>query len=67
MKLVIEKGADVNLQIKSGCTALILAADRGYETVIKLLIEKGADVNHQLENDGATAPMLAAEKDEWPS
>ena len=47
VKLLIDKGADVNAQDTMGWTALILAADKGNLEIVRLLIEKGADVNAQ--------------------
>ncbi len=43
MKLLIEKGADVNAG--NGWTPLHEAAAEGHLEVVKVLIEKGADVN----------------------
>ena len=44
-ELLIEKGADVNAQMKGGGTALWWAADRGRVENVRLLIEKGAISN----------------------
>ena len=43
VKLLIEKGAEINAKDKSGWTALMLAARGGYPEIVKMLIEKGAD------------------------
>ncbi|MDN5247985.1 MAG: ankyrin repeat domain-containing protein [Wolbachia endosymbiont of Tyrophagus putrescentiae] len=59
VKLLIEKGAKVNLQNKNGRTPLHLAAGSGGTSVVKLLIEKEAKVNLQDKN-GRTPLHLAA-------
>jgi ankyrin repeat protein len=59
-KLLIEKGANVNLKDSmTGDTPLTDAAMQGYTEVVKLLLEKGADV-HVKNVAGYTALMLAA-------
>ena len=46
VKMLIEKGADVNPVVdKNGATALHFASYYGYSEIVKMLIEKGADVN----------------------
>ena len=42
-KLLIDKGADVNIKAKNGSTALIEAAGNSYE-IFKLLLTKGAEI-----------------------
>jgi len=44
-----------------GKTALMFAAERGYDEIVKLLINQGADINKQDKN-GKTALLLACEK-----
>jgi ankyrin repeat protein len=44
MKLLLEKGADVECKDKWGQTPLWFAVGMGHEAVAKLLLEKGADV-----------------------
>jgi len=56
---LINQGADVNEQNKSGETALMSAAEDGQRDVCELLIAKGANVNAQ-NNSGETALMKAA-------
>eukprot|EP00919_Chromeraceae_sp_WS-2016_P008855 GHVR01020799.1.p1 GENE.GHVR01020799.1~~GHVR01020799.1.p1 ORF type:complete len:114 (+),score=4.60 GHVR01020799.1:440-781(+) len=58
-RLLIERGADINLQNKEGCTALGFC-DRS--KVAKLLIENGADVNHK-DKYGKTPLMTGSESD----
>lgn len=43
--LLLENGADVNLQTKFGETALYLAANLGSQEVVQLLLDAGAEVN----------------------
>ena len=42
MKLLIEKGAELDSKDNDGRTPLSHAVSRGHEAVVKLLIEKGA-------------------------
>ena len=44
VKLLLEKGADVNAKSNTGATALICASQQGNPEVAKLLLEKGAGV-----------------------
>ena len=58
-KLLIERGADVNLQDQEGDTALHRAAQNGNDRILKMLLVKGANPN--LKNKvGGTALMWAA-------
>lgn len=45
VKLLIEDGANVNLQNGFDSTALHAAASRGYDEIVLLLLEKGANVS----------------------
>ncbi|MBO4707914.1 MAG: ankyrin repeat domain-containing protein [Elusimicrobiaceae bacterium] len=54
VKLLIDKGADINIQNEAGSTALMKAAYKGYFEIVKLLIDKGAKINLK-ERHGATA------------
>ncbi|TET38130.1 MAG: ankyrin repeat domain-containing protein [Planctomycetota bacterium] len=54
----INKGIDVDAEIKGGGTPMLMAAWKGQKGAITLLIEKGADVNAKTQ-DGYT-PLLAA-------
>jgi hypothetical protein len=61
VKLLLEKGADVNAKDNEGWHPLQLAAKRGDLELIKVLLENGAEVNAS--NDlGGTALMSAARR-----
>ena len=45
VRLLLEKGADINAKDPFGGTALKEAADEGRKTLVRLLLEKGADIN----------------------
>ena len=47
VKLLLERGGNVNIQDIYGDTALIWASLYGHLDIVKLLLEKGADVNIQ--------------------
>jgi ankyrin repeat protein len=57
VRLLLEKGADVEAKTTFGETALPIAARGGHEAVVRLLLEKGADVEA---NNGWTALHWAA-------
>lgn len=60
MRLLIDKGADVNARSAAGATALMWAATDLAK--VRLLIERGADVN-AFSDSGRTALQLAAMSD----
>ena len=60
-KLLLDHGADPNIQNEYGYTALIYTSLHGYLDIVKLLLEHGADVNIQNEV-GNTALHLARTK-----
>ena len=64
VKLLINKGADINARGKSDKTALTVAASAGRWDMVKYLVEKGADINATGEND-KTALMVAANAGRW--
>ena len=58
VELLLQRGAEINLQSSEGVTALMDAAGNGHERVVDLLIRRGAEIN--LQSDGGTALMMAA-------
>ena len=44
-ELLLQRGAEVNLQNSDGWTALMQAAINGHERVVELLLQRGADAN----------------------
>lgn len=65
VRLLIEKGAEVNLVHKGYGTAPTFAAAKGRTKVVKLLLAQGALVD-ALGNNGATALILAARSGHTP-
>ena len=61
MRLLLDKGADVNAKSAAGATALMWAA--ADPAKVKLLVERGADVKAVSES-GRTALLLAAMSDQ---
>jgi ankyrin repeat protein len=61
VKLLLEKGADMEYKSNSGWTPLWRAAEMGHEAVVKLLLEKGADVESKGGYYGLTPLSWAAE------
>ena len=64
VKVVLQKGVDVNAKTRYGATALHYACDRGHLEVVRFLIERGADVNARAEIDcngmGGQTPIFHA-------
>jgi ankyrin repeat protein len=59
VKLLLDKGADINERDSDNATALLRASQNGLMEVVKLLLNKGADVNVRNIND-ATPLMVAS-------
>lgn len=45
MKLLLDNGADANIQGEDGETALYAAAIQGHKNVVQILLDRGANVN----------------------
>jgi ankyrin repeat protein len=45
--MLLNKGANVNVQSKYYSNILYAALFRGYKAVVRLLLDKGADINAQ--------------------
>jgi hypothetical protein len=58
VKLLVEKGAKLDIKNKDGDTALIDASSTGGTEIVKLLVEKGAKLDIK-NKDGKTALDLA--------
>ncbi|MFH1113810.1 MAG: ankyrin repeat domain-containing protein [Pseudomonadota bacterium] len=59
VRLLLDKGADVNAKRKDGWTVLMEAALRGHLELLRLCLDRGADVNAKT-NEEATALITAA-------
>lgn len=61
VQVLVTKGADINVQDKTGNSALMMAARNGHETVTQFLLDNGANVN-LINDDGYSALIYATEK-----
>ena len=61
VEALIAGNADVNKERRDGVTALILAAEKGHDTILRALLEAGADPSAAKHANGATALIFAAE------
>jgi ankyrin repeat protein len=64
VKLLLERGADIDSDGKYSQTPLSLAARNGHEVVVKLLLERGADVNsYDMYSQAPRKPLLVVVND----
>lgn len=61
VRMLIERGSDVNAKTTFGGTALMEASFNGHTEIVKVLLKHRADVNAK-NNDGQTALMFAKSK-----
>jgi len=62
VRLLVERGADVNAQDEEGRIALIHATEGGNTEVVQILLDKGADRSVK-DRNGHTALMIAEVRD----
>lgn len=55
-RLLLSKGANVNLLNNSMCTALHIAVNKGFTDVVRVLTEHSADVNLQVRGGCVLSP-----------
>ena len=58
MRMLLQRGASVNLQGSLGTTVLMVAADNGYTTIVQALLDAKADASLRTQ-DGYTSLMHA--------
>ena len=58
IKLLIEKGVDINIPNSNGLTLINMACYKGHTKIVKLLIENGADIN--IPNNKGYIPINSA-------
>lgn len=58
VKLLLDRGADLNIKNNKGNTALMYACLLNHEPIVKFLVDKGADLNIK-NNEGYTALDIA--------
>src|SRR3990167_4753558 len=59
VRLLLDRGANINHDNNLGATALIVAAENGHTDTVILLLDKGADINHATDY-GSTVLVYAA-------
>ena len=61
VRMLLQRGASVNVQSSNGSTALMAAAALGHTTIVQALLDAKADTSLQ-DNDGGTALMVAGQR-----
>ena len=61
LRMLLQRGASINLQTSNGTTALIAAAAFGYTTTVQMLLDAKADTSLRVTN-GSTALMVAEQR-----
>jgi len=64
VKILLKRGADVNLKSKEGNAPLMAAAFNHHESVVKILLEAGAEVNAQNQADDTALSLAREERQE---
>jgi hypothetical protein len=59
LKLLVERGANVEIQLEDGSTALMVAASKGHHKCVDILINSSTQIDKQ-HNVGWTALLMAA-------
>ena len=60
VKVLLERGANIDAVTQDGFTALVIASQCGRHVVVKALLERGAKID-AVTQDGSTALMLASQ------
>ena len=63
-ELLLERGAQIDLQDKDGMSALMFTTKNGLFGMAKMLLEKGAQIDLQ-DKSGRSAVMIASENQHW--
>ena len=64
VRILLDRGADVNLSNKEGSTALMAASFNRHQDIVKILLAAGAEVNHQNRADETALSLAREERDE---
>ena len=61
VRMLLERGASINLQESLGCTALVGAAEQGHTTTVQVLLD--AKANASLQTEFGYTALMAAEQE----
>jgi ankyrin repeat protein len=62
VRILLDRSVDVNLADVHGRTALVLASEKGHDSVVKLLLQaEGIEINSKGDLYGQTALSLASQ------